>query len=117
MIYDHLLIVTLESAHHSCLVEWHVYTSYFVPVPFIYNCKIINLCSYVEKEGFFLRLRNLFDSSCVCFISSVMASYRKLNSLSEYEDRNLYILSWRALAHSNLLYIVSALIAIHIGVY
>ena len=88
--------MSLESAHHSCLVEWHVYTSYFVPcTSFIYNCKIINLCSYVEKRAFSLDSVIFLTLHVSVLLVLSWHHSRKVNSLSEYEDRNLCVLSWR----------------------
>src|ERR687886_2158700 len=47
------------------------------------------------KEDYFSGLRNFFDSSRVCSIIFVVASSRKTNSVSEYEERRLCILSRR----------------------
>src|ERR687892_555022 len=52
----------------------------------------------IDREDCLCTLvRNFFDSSRVSSILLVNTSSRKANSLSEYEDKSLCILSWRGI--------------------
>src|SRR5215211_6671281 len=52
----------------------------------------------IDREDCLCRLvRNFFDSSRVSSMLLVNTSRRKANSLSEYEDKSLRILSWKGI--------------------
>ncbi len=54
-------------------------------------------------DDYFCKPRNFINSWCDCSKLLVNTSSRKASSLSEYEDRSLYILSWRAIKIAHVL--------------
>src|SRR5918994_2843187 len=89
-----------RTSYHQMAFQcnWNIFEA-AVPYPYYdLQCKSAKRILQCIKRGLFLyRPRILLDSSRVCSMSFVMTSSRRVNSLSEKEDRNLCILSCRGI--------------------